>query len=117
MNGQLVSSGVASPGVSLVAGTQTTVSALVTAEDGVTQALYSAAVERISNDATLSGISFSPVATLIPTFSPSVTNYAVLLQHSTSGVTCNMPVMHPAATSAFYVDNIASSNMQVVVAE
>ena len=99
LNGAALAENTPSPPVSLLEGGSTTVTIVVTAQDGVTQRTYTVSVSRAaSSDATLSSLVTS-VPGLVPTFSPSVVVYNVTAAHTVGSFTITPTANHPQAQS------------------
>ena len=111
VNTATVTSGSASSGVSLAENTATTVTVVVTAQDGSTTKTYTVAVTRQpSADATLSGLTIS-VGSL--TFDQATETYQVSVPNSVASITVTPTVAQSGATVV--VDSSAVTSNQVPI--
>jgi len=87
VNGTAVASGMASTPISLAEGAQTTITAVVTAQDGATTKTYTITVTRApSANANLSTLGQS-AGGLTPAFSPATTSYTDNVSNATKSIT------------------------------
>lgn len=108
VNGKAVASGSASAGLPLNVGNNT-ITTVVTAQDGTTTKTYTIIVNRISNDATLSAMSFSS-GTLQPAFAPGTYNgYTVNVANNVSSITLTPTVNQANATVTVNGKAVASA--------
>jgi hypothetical protein len=86
--------------VPLAVGQVTTISIVVTAEDGVTTESYELNVERAEpdHDATMADVSVSEYASLTPAFSDEVRSYEVTIDYREAGVAITPSAQSPVAT-------------------
>jgi len=101
VNGITVTSGSASGGIALgTEGSTTTITTVVTAQDGTTTHTYSIAVTRApSSDALLSTIKLTPTSTLTNTGTVrNVTTYTTSVSNATTSVTVTPTTQDPNAT-------------------
>ncbi len=96
VNGTTVVSGTTSGTISLSVGTNT-ITTVVTAQDGVTTMTYIVTVTRISNVATLSGLTLSS-GSLTPTFAAATTSYTASVTNATTSITVRPTVTDSTAT-------------------
>ena len=115
VNGGPVVSGQASQNIALQVGINT-VSVLVTAQDGITQRLYTVTVTRANPnaDANLHGLTLS-AGTIIPAFSSSILSYGATVSNATESITLtptsNDPVSLISVNGASVSNGQASSNL------
>jgi gliding motility-associated-like protein len=96
INGTAVPEGTVSPYFPLNVGVNT-ITIIVTAQDGVTKDTYTVAVTRISNIATLSGLTVSS-GTLTPAFATATTSYSDKVASTVSSIAFRATTTDPAAT-------------------
>jgi len=96
VNGVPVSSGTASAAIPLVVGTNT-ITAAVTAQDGVTKKTYTVVVTRATGDATLSNLTISS-GTLSPVFDAGTVSYTASVTNATASIKLTPTVNNPAAS-------------------
>lgn len=106
VNGGVVISGTASPSIALATGNNT-VTVLVRAENGSTTRTYTLSVYRLSNDASLSGLSLS-VGVLEPSFSAGQLDYTVEVDYAVDTITV-MPVTSDANASVTVNGDLVAS--------
>jgi len=91
------------PSIALQLGVNT-IAFTVVSEDGTSTTIYTATVDRVSTDSTLSGITFFPPTPLSPAFDPAEQNYTVYFPPSTSDVSFSSSVNHGGATQSYSTD-------------
>jgi len=96
VNGVLVSSGTASSSIPLAVGANT-ITAAVTAQDGVTKKTYTVVVTRAVGDATLSNLTINS-GTLSPVFVAGTVSYTASVTNATASITVTPTVNNPNAT-------------------
>ena len=106
VKGTTVTPGTASGAISLVVGTNV-ITTVVTAQDGTTTKSYTVNVTRISNVATLSGLSLNS-GTLSPTFAAGSTSYAASVPNATTSITVRPTVTDTTATIKVNGTTVAS---------
>jgi gliding motility-associated-like protein len=96
IDGTAVPEGTVSPYFPLNVGLNT-ITIVVTASDGVTKETYTVAVTRISNIATLSGLTVSS-GTLTPAFATATTSYTDKVANTVTSIAFRATTTDPAAT-------------------
>ncbi|MBC6414695.1 MAG: cadherin-like beta sandwich domain-containing protein [Chromatiales bacterium] len=101
VNIETVASGRASGDIDLAEGSTTTITVVVTAQDGITASTYTIAVTRLaaplSSDASLSALVLS-AGTLAPGFNSNILDYTVSVANTTATITVTPTARHPATT-------------------
>jgi len=98
VNGATVTSGTASGAIALAEGAGTTITTVVTAEDGITTRTYAIIVTRApSADASLSNLAISS-GTLTPAFAAGTPGYSAKVTYATTGISVTPTSTDPNAT-------------------
>ena len=114
VNGVAISSGSTSSAFNLSVGAYTAIPIVVTAEDGVTTNTYTVNLHRMSNVATLSGLTISS-GTLSPTFSSITTSYTDSVTSGITSVTITPTATESHATITVNGSSVTSgSNSQAI---
>jgi len=107
VHGVSLASGSTSQALSLVEGAVTALMSEVMAQDNMTTKLYRVNVNRISIDARLRGLSFSPAAALVPPFDPGLFAYTMAVDNSVASTSVTHSLMHTAADVSYQVNGVA----------
>ncbi len=107
VNGIIVSSGTASPGIPLNVGNNT-ISTVVTAQDGTTTQTYSVTVTRLSNNANLASLLLSK-GTVTPAISVPSPTYSASVNTGVTSITVTPATIDPNATITVNGVSVASN--------
>jgi len=96
VNGTEVAGGTASQAIPTAVGT-TTITTIVTAQDGITQKTYTITVTRLSNNTYLSGLALSS-GTLSPAFAQTTASYTASVSNAITTITVKPTLSNPNGT-------------------